>query len=202
MLRGSILPTLLFALLLLLSGCDFGLLGKIRSQLRQPWQFFSITSQENGCTVQFLEPVIHRTSLHSLGFGNIDSRGGEVRIPYTLRVNGSSERPVEVIIHFAGDYLQSVTLPVVFHELLGRANIEAIMRLTGGETLSAWKMDPISPAKVRAVLAAEGVTYDPQAESVVVKLLPTSPEVRSLVLSIKHDAPAADYKVINLSFRK
>ncbi len=189
-------------MMLLLSGCDVGLLGKIRSQLRQPAEFFELAGKEDGFTVRFLAPVIPRASLPALGFGAVAAGRGDVKIPYALSVNGAGEHPVAVVFCFAGDYLQSVTLPVIFYELLGAENSTAILRLMGGASLSDWKMVPISPAKVQAVLAAAGLAYDPQAESVVVRLWSTAPDVRSLVVALKHDAPAANYKTINLSFRK
>ena len=199
---SSSVNLMLAAVILPLTGCDFPLAGKFRSQLQQPEHFFHFTRGADGCTLRFLEPMIPRASLPALGIGGINAGPGDASVPYGLSVNDASERAAKVTFRFAGDSLESVILPPLLFELLGPANLEGILRVAGGADMTGWKMNPITPVKVQAVLSAAGFTYDPQAESVVVKLRSTAPDARSLVVTLKHAAPAADYKDINLSFRK
>ncbi|MSU47066.1 MAG: hypothetical protein EXS42_08090 [Lacunisphaera sp.] len=193
---------LLGVAMLLISGCDVGLLVKLRSQLRQPQQFFEITSHGDTFTVRFLQPVIHRTSLPALGLVDVDSMLSDTRIAYTLQVNGFSGRRVDVALRFSGDCLQSISMPSIIYEILGRANIHAIMRLAGGANLPEGSLESIPMDRIREALKEEGAGCDPQADSVSIKLAPTMAHTRALVIIIKRRALGENYETINVVFRE
>lgn len=188
--------------LLLLAGCDLGLLAEFSAQLRDPRRYLELVRENDGFTVRFRQPIIPRSSLSSLGFGAAIPPGASVRAGYGLEVNGSARREVDVTLRFSGDYLESIIVPGLLFDLLGPSNIETIFRTAGGAELSDWSGNPVKPATIEAVLAAQGIAYDPRREAVLVTLTPTVAAARCLVVKLQRHPPDEDFKDITVSFRK
>jgi hypothetical protein len=188
--------------LFLLAGCELGLLAEIAAQLRDPRRSLELVREDEDFTVRFRQPIIPRSSLPALGFGAAIPPGASVRAVYGLEVNGSARREVSITLRFTGDYLQSISVPGLLFDLLGRPNIEAIFRTAGGADLLDWTGDPVAPATIEVVLAAQGITYDPRGDCVLVKLSPTAAAARCLVVKLQRHPPDEDFKDITVSFRK
>ena len=190
------------AVILSLTGCDLGNLSEVAAQLRQPQRYIGLSSEGKEFTVSFLHPVIPRANLSALGLAAVAPADSVVKVTYGLEVNGSGRREVKVTLRFAGDLLESVTLPAILHDLLGRPNIECILRMASGASMAGWTGDPVSATTIRTVLTAHDFAYDPLADLISVKLSPPATAARTLVVKIQRHPPDQDYKEITVSFRK
>jgi hypothetical protein len=177
------------------------MLLELRSQLRQPERFIELKPMGPVFTIRFLEPLIPRAELPSLGAGTAMAAKAEPRMTYELMVNGQPVRPVEVALQFSNDRLLGISLPVVFYELLGPANILFIMRVAGGAGNQEWRGEDISSQQVNAALLAAGLGKSEPPDVVVIKMVPVHGDAKTLTLTIGRPPGAESYKSISVVFR-
>lgn len=193
---------LLVGVALLCSGGGEGsLLLDLRGQFRQSGRYFELKRTGPTFTIRFLEPLIHRAELPALGVGVAIPAEADSRLAYELTVNGRPVSPVEVGLEFSGDRLLGISLPVLFYDLLGPANILFIMRVAGGAGNQPWQGEDISSQQVSAALIAAGLDKDGTPDTVVIKLAPLHGRARTLTLTIGRLPGAESYKSISVVFR-
>jgi hypothetical protein len=185
----------------LMSGCSFALWAKIQNQLRNPEHYFLLACDGDRCTWQFLEPIIPRSDLAGLGLPEGDPAESAFRATYILQVNDMDIRPVTVGLRFSQDRLQSISIPAIFYSLLGRENIFAMLRVSGGAKLAEGDIESISIQKVMAALEKEGIAIGPMVDRIKIKLVPTAARSRSLMVVLARTTPAENYKSISLLFK-
>ncbi|MDI1247246.1 MAG: hypothetical protein PSV13_00040 [Lacunisphaera sp.] len=188
-------------ILLCASGSEGGMLLDLRNQFRQPEQYFVLKRIGPSFTIRFVEPLIHRAELASLGVGDSIPANAEARMTYDLMVNGRPARPVEVGLQFSGDRLLGISLPVVLYELLGPGNILFIMRVAGGAGNQEWRGEDISTQQVSAALIAAGLGKGGSPEKVVIKMVPVQRDAKTLTLTIERPPGAETYKSISVAYR-
>lgn len=199
--RPGVYQLLMGMALLGFSGCEIGLLLDLRNQLRQPERYFEITRAGSAFVIRFLKPLVSRAELPALGLSGAIPAKAESRLAYELMVNGQPVRPVEVGLQFSGERLLGISLPVVFYELLGPANIFFIMRVAGGGGKQAWRGEDISTQQVGAALLAAGLGKGGTPDTVVIKMVPVQRDAKTLTLTIVRPPGAETYKSISVAFR-
>jgi len=186
---------------ILLAGCDIGLVARLREQLAEPERFFEVTRDGTLCRLSFREPVIERKYFAGLGLPDGKTADNQARATYLLQLNDAGPRPVEVVFQFSQGRLTVVSMPAIFYEVLGPRNIMLILRIAGGHGLTGKGFDPITPGAVYAAFSQTQTKFDLSSRLVVIKLISTVPDTRSLALQLSRRVGEEIFRTINVSLK-
>jgi hypothetical protein len=182
------------------AGCDW-VLFEFRGQLKQLPKYSRWEERPLGRTLVFAEPILTLANLKGLGLAPTPAQDGLLAIRYryhTDRPGGTGETAMLLLIE--DNKLRGVMFPSVMLDMFGQRNLEALLRMAGGDSSPAAGVRDLEKARVlRAVFGANIPANDRQLTLV---FEPIDPGNRVLKLEFEEGKKPGIYSTLRLIIGK
>jgi hypothetical protein len=155
------LTTLLFVATCLV-GCNWQRIYAFRHQLQHLPHYARWEAKGKDQILSFSQPILKLADLNDLGIYPTETSAGRFVVKYRYTIQGQDlARDTEMVFLTENGRLAAVIFPEVLIDLLGRGNVEALLKLVGGDESPDAGLAAIP--KSRVFLAAWGIA-DPQGD--------------------------------------
>ncbi len=172
--------TYLVLLAALLAGCNWVRLLEFRGQLKRLPEYARWEDRPWGRTLVFVKPVLNLGDLRSLGLSPLPLSDQLVTIKYRYRIAGTAvEGSTEMIFLLNDGKVGGVCFPSILVDMVGPANIDAFLRMAGGDSSPEAKVGDVG--KARLLRTVFGSKIPPINDSRIQIVLTPQDEVNSEV---------------------
>ncbi len=185
-----------------LAGCNWMRLFEFRAQLRQLPEFAHWEDRAWGRTLVFSEPVLGADDLADLGLAPVSVGEGLFVIRYRYDGDGSHRRGETTLFFLIENgRLRGVTFPALLLEMIGEKNVEALLRITGGDSSPEVGVCDVEKTRVlRAVFGTEAPPADDRKLDIMFE--PLDAANRVLKLSFEEGGKPGIYNKLRLVIGK
>lgn len=183
-----------------LAGCDWVLL-EFRGQLKQLPKHAQWEDRPSGKMLVFSEPILTLANLKELAVAPTPAPGGLLAIRYRYHADKPGGAGESAMLLVMEDHkLRGVIFPSVMLDMLGQRNLEALLRMAGGDSSPAAGVRDLEKAQVvRAVFGANLPADDRQ---LTLTFEPIDPGNRMLKLEFDEGKKSGRYSTLRLTIGK
>ena len=152
--------------------------------------------------LRFAEPILSEASVTAAGVPLERDAGGRSVANYTMRFADCPDEAVQVVFRFRDSKLESVEMPDLLPELLGKRNVAALFRMAGGASLDADAFEDIPASRAEELI---GRHYDRPVRlglTFTGRLIPKDRACREILVTFKRGSMSAPFKDLTFQFKR